>query len=157
MNKFKILLLCMLLFLCAGCGETSLPQPSTDTSVEEEDAPIYLELHFGKGEVLKKEIEHLLVPRSSGGIDSTFSISPGSYWGEETWCFTPIWRPFTSNLASYTTAVFPDGTKYAMTEIKSTEADLESRTLIAYLWRDEPYQTEREYFDTVLESEEFNE
>jgi len=157
MKKSIILLLCALLLFCAGCGEISVPAPSVETNEPVEEPPIFLELHFGNGEVLRKEIGYLLVPTSSGGVDSSFSISRNSCFGEVTWFQTPMWIYFTNERASYTAAVFPDGNKYSMSGIKSTEVDIESRTLIAYLWRDEPYQTELEYFDTVLESETSNE
>lgn len=157
MKRISLLLLSVLLLFCAGCGEVPVPAPSVKTNEPVEEPPVFLELHFGNGEVLRKEIDHLLVPQSSGGVDSSFSISPNSYFGEVTWAQTPMWIFFTNKRASYTTAVFPDGNKYSMSEIKSTEVDIESRTLIAHLWRDEPYQTEREYFEVVLESKTSNE
>lgn len=149
MKKSIILLLCALLLFCAGCGEVPVPLTNTNTETNEpaEELPVYLELHFGNGEVLRKEIDYMLVPEQSGGMDSSFYFASISHLGE-TGLFNPSMDTyFTSRYSTYTTAVFPDGQKYSMSGARSTEVDMDSRALIAYLWRDEPYQTEREYFE----------
>ena len=108
MKKIAIVLLSSLLLFCVGCGETPSPQQSTDVTEYEEDTPIYLELHFGNGEILRKDLDHLLVPMSSGGMDSSFIIEKVSYFGDPTLLYTSMWIYFTNERASYTTHSQPD-------------------------------------------------
>lgn len=148
MRKLISLFLCVLTLCIGGCATLPERNANTDSAETEEKAPIYLELHFGNGEVLKKEIQALITPSFSG--DFSFATK----FDRESFIDSSMHDYFTSRRVSYTTAVFPDGQFYSMSDVMRTEADAETRTLIAYLWRDEPYQTEREYFETVEAKED---
>ena len=155
MKKIVLFMLCSALLFCTGCSELSEQEP-----VSKEEAPeitveesVYLELHFGNGEVLRKEIDYLNVPNSrySGG----FYYSSHYYFEESagTLLTAAMADPFTKPYVTLCTVVFKDGDMYSLHNVRSAEVNAETRTLIAYLWRDNPRETEREYFEVVEKDE----
>lgn len=154
-------------FLLSGCGITEASGAdnkeddiTASASDKEQEKPYSLELIFGNGEVLQKEMTLLAVPgyRNIGGyhpqtyveykyialqdyetdkteyLDSLFGLEPES-------------NPKATSLA-VSSAIFEDGTIYTFGDAYKAEVDRESRTLKVWLWRDEPYEQERQYFNS---------
>jgi len=161
-NKIiSILLVCFMMLCITACSATTLPShPEEDVSQE---LPIYLSLHFGNGEVLTKELDYLAYPSSffnkgyCNGFQykklrrSDFNTLVQGFSESKVYTYSDNSIYFTLSVAC-----FPDGTKYPLSEIKNLTIDRENGTLHAYLWRDEPYATEREYFKVVTTNTDEN-
>lgn len=153
MRKYVIILFGFLLFF-TGCGFNEAPE-ETNISEEQLETPVYLELHFGNGEILRKEISYLYAPDTYGGGDYCKGFVYKKLSSFEDSFFPTLLNCFKYNISTINlcTAVFPDEQKYFFHEVKGTDVNVEKSTLIAYLWRDEPYETERNYFEVVQEKE----
>ena len=157
--------LCLLSFSGCGTGSPGKEGPSKDDVVtttdnvaddlsEGTDAPVFLELHFGGGTILRKEIYFISVLDDyvtfSGSRDShsSHNLVFNHYWKEN---FEEIAGELDTrqNLSYQSTVTFHDGRIYSFTEAYSLEVDMQRRVIIANLWRDEPYETERQFFETV--------
>ena len=151
-NKIiSILLACFMMFCITACDAVT-PQAQAEEDVPQE-LPIYLSLHFGNGEVLTREFDYLAYPSSRNrrychGFQyeklkrSDFNTFIQVFSEPKIYTYADNSTYFTLSVAC-----FPDGTKYPLSEIKNLTIDRENGTLHAYLWRDEPYATEREYFE----------
>lgn len=153
-KRIMLMTMCISVLL-SGCGasdsdvfeqaasEYGLRQPVTgETSAE----PVYLELHYGDGTVLRKEIYFISIPFERTSSQGTLVFH--HYWSEN---FDKIDGKLDTkqNLSYQSTVTFHDGRVLSFTDAYSLEVDMEGRTIIANLWRDTPYETEREYFEIV--------
>jgi len=160
---FTILAAAFLLSGCGIAGHTGTENNSSDSitasvSDKESEEPYSLELIFGNGEILRKEMSLLAVPgykyagsrigkyveykyyalqkcetNNADFLDRLFGLEPES-------------TPKAISLA-VSFAIFEDGTIYAFGEAYKADVDRENRALKVWLWRDEPYERERQYFD----------
>lgn len=153
-NKIISILLVCFMMLCITACSAATPQAQAEEDVSQE-LPIYLSLHFGNGEVLTKEFDYLAYPSSRNSDHchgfqyeklrrSNFNTFVQGFSESKVYTYADNSIYFTLSVAH-----FPDGTKYPLSEIKHLTIDRENGTLHAYLWRDEPYATEREYFDVI--------
>ena len=126
-----------------AASEYGLQQPVTEKTSAE---PVYLELHYGDGTVLCKEIYFISTPYERTSSQGTLVFH--HYWSEN---FEKIdgMLDTKQNLSYQSTVTFHDGRVLSFTDAYSLEMDMEGRTIIANLWRDTPYETEKEYFETV--------
>ena len=155
-KKIMLMTMCISVLL-AGCGvsksdkfepdahESTAPTPAIEEATAD---PVYLELRFGDGTVLRKEIFFITVP--SEWIQGRASLSFPYYWSEN---FEEIDGELDArqNLSYQSTVTFHDGRVLSFTDAYSLEVDMEGRTIIANLWRDTPYETEKSYFDVIAE------
>lgn len=158
MHRFvKLLFICICIGALSGCGvsksdkfepdvhESAAPTPAIEEATAD---PVYLELRFGDGTVLRKEIFFISIP--DDWVSSHGWITFTHYWSEN---FDKIDGELDTrqNLSYQSTVTFHDGRVLSFTDAYSLEVDMEGRTIIANLWRDTPYETEKAYFEVFAE------
>lgn len=159
--------------LLTGCGATNSFTTQegneliiTSSPMEEQysGTPYSLELVFGNGETLKKEMTLLAMPRvrysGAGGTLVYFDyIALQDYEKSDVEFLDGLFgleesaKPKATSLP-LSSVIFEDGTLYALGEAYKADVDRDSRILRVWLWRDEPYEQERQYFNNTAATTE---
>lgn len=117
-----------------------------NTELEQEDDIAYLELHFGNGEIYRQEIVSLCLAEYYDGRHGRNYATYGddySFIGLSEMSYDNVFR------LQNGFAKLPEGHIYSFSEAYKIIYDEETVTISLFLWRDEPYQLEKEVFEKI--------
>lgn len=140
--KALLLILTMLIVTTIGCGYVNAE------TVETKNSKAFLELHFSNGEIYRTKIKYIYYPNcysnDYGGKNNYINES-----------FTDEYYYDPSKLVpselQNSGAVLDNGWAYSFSDVITLTFDEETKTVAIYLWRDTPYELEKQVFEKVEE------
>lgn len=145
----KILLLfiiSIMLFLTACDYPDPYYLPQNNGTEEVVTSPLYLEVVFGNGEALRTEVEYVAFPDYNLGKSDYCQGFTYILCSPDNIPYYDVSRHLNKFLhISY--AKLLTGEKYSFTESYDVSFNEETSTVTIHVWRDEPYNTERDAFN----------